>query len=261
MNIALPTAVIVLGLLPGIIFSRMYFTARFPRQVFGASPVSEFAQYVVFALPTNSAALLLYHRLVGDVPLSWEATFQIIVGTASDDTVASFSAQLGDNYLSLVVCYSFFLLTALFLGTASRRFVWAFRLDLFLRPLRMKSDWYYTLQGRVRDFPRNVLSYADVLTAHPDGSRLYRGLVVAFTSTATGEIQELVLKRTERYRHSEDTGDWIEIPGNNFVLFGSAIHSINLRYFAVERERAQSWWVRRWRSALAFLRSLAFEEP
>ena len=120
--------------------------------------------------------------------------------------------------------------------------------------LRVRHEWFYVLYGRVRGIPKDVRSYADVLTKLPDedGShaRLFRGVVLDFHISPTGGIETLTLGDAKRGKGRGEAFEWKRIPSNRFVLMGSDIHSINVTYFAMDdpdhdpsrRDRWRSWW-------------------
>ncbi len=256
MNLALSTVAIILGLLPGIVFWNSYLSGRFSRQVFGASTVSELAWYVVLAVPINAVALAIVRDDPRAFPL--RAAVEVLTGTAGQDltqVVAAIQASWRFN----VAGYLLLIAASYVAGNVARRLVWSLRLDTRLPTLRMKHHWYYLLQGRRRNTYRQVLPYADVLVEHPEGSRLYRGLVTAFEPSEAGEIKELVLQDAQRGKGRGTEFKWADIPGERLILLGPAIHSINMRY--VFFTPPKGWWQRCKYEVLAFVRSFLFEEP
>lgn len=165
MNIALPALVIILGLLPGIACFYGYFAGRFDKRNAGVSGVEELALYVVFAIPLNCIALVVC-RLVG-IDLDFDLVARLLSGTLSESAVPRIASTFGTNTGLSAGTYLTILLSGFLVGSIARRLVWAFRLDTRISVLRLRHAWYYVLQGRLRDKPRKVLAYVDVLTTHP----------------------------------------------------------------------------------------------
>ena len=255
MNLALSSVFIILGVLPGIVFWNSYLSGKFPRQIRGTSPVAELALYVFLAVPINAGALWV----IRDDPraLKLDTVLEILIGKAGDNL--SQVASLEGSWRFTVVSYLLLIIVCYVAGSLLRRLVWALRLDARFRLLEMKHGWYYLLQGRLPGVPREVLPYADILVTHPEGSRLYRGLVTAFEPMDTGEIKELVLQDAQRGKGRGKRFKWADVPGNQFILLGPTIHSINMRYVYITppkggRDRALY-------ELRAFARSFLFEEP
>lgn len=94
-----------------------------------------------------------------------------------------------------------------------------------------------------------VLAWVDVVTEHPDGSRLYRGLVIHFELAATGALDSLTLTQATRGRGRGEEFKWIPIPSSRITIMGSKIHSINVTYVTIEDQqrrgrvaKLRTWW-------------------
>lgn len=262
MNFALPTAAIILGLIPGILFRSSYFAGRFPRQVYGTSPIAELAQYIFLALLINTPGVYLVSKFFkgNENPIRLETLVRVLTGQFSENSIESVANTLGNDGLSLVFGYLLVVAGSVLLAITLRRIVWTFRLDVRWSPLRMKHSWYYTLQGRLPNFPRQVIPVADIIAEHPsDGSRLYRGIVTDFTVTRTGEIAELILVDAQRGRGRDNYFQWVDVPGDQIILFGSKIHSVNMRYASVDPPDDR--WDRLMWGLRIYLRSFFLEEP
>jgi len=262
-NFALPTVAIILALIPGIVFRTSYFSNKFPREVYGASPISELAQYFLFALPIDAFAIYIFYQFQDVQQFSnyLNATVIVFTGQFSDNKIETITESVKQGWLSFLVTY-FAVVTAAFLsGSILRRIVWTFRLDVFRSPLRMRNDWYYILQGRLLYLPRQIIPIADILTEHPDeGSRLYRGIVSGFNITSNGDLKELILNGAMRSRGRGDEFEWVEIPGNEFIIFNPTIHSVNMTYVSAfdlpeDRYARIKWYLR------IYMRSFLFQEP
>jgi hypothetical protein len=99
------------------------------------------------------------------------------------------------------------------------------------------AEWHIQLQGMF--VPRGLEIHTDVLTKT---GGLYRGEVADFALESSGSIRTLTLKRPARFRrgafderrrthpHVRSELFWKPIPGDNFVVIGSDIVNVNVRY-------------------------------
>jgi hypothetical protein len=235
LNIALPTLLVIAAIIPGIAFLNSYYAGMFPRQLAGLSPLTELALYVLWALPIDAIAL---H--VARVPLD-RASFDLtasIFGVASAPPILdpAFEFVRSGGLWVWSAYYVLVILLAVLAGSLLRRTVWALRLDTRLPILRLRAEWYYVLMGRSSGLPWSIIPQADVLATHPDeGSRMYVGVVSGFEPAKDGGIEQLYLFAAQRYRRDKVTGthELKEIPGDRLAIKGSAILSINMRYFVV----------------------------
>jgi hypothetical protein len=229
-NIALPAVAIILGLLPGIVFYASYFSGRFAPS--DKSATSEFAQYLLFAIPLNALAYLACRGL--GIDLEYGLIARVITGTGAGDTPLILAGVLRRHLFLSVGTYFAILAASMLLGNLTRRVIWAFRLDTRFKFLRTQNDWYYLVQGRHSSLPRGTIPNADILVQQPGRSQLFTGIVTAVEVTRDGAIREIVLKNAKRGRGRGYAFNWKEIPGNRFVIVGSSIISINMNYALVE---------------------------
>jgi len=258
-NLAFSSLLLTAALVPGIAFLNTYYAGKFPRALVGLTPLTELALYFLWALPIDAMAI----RVFGGPLEGWtlELTASLLgFGERSAGQAALIEALRGDGWWNLLTRYAAVMFTAVLAGTLARRVVWATRLDIFFPMLRIRAEWYYVLQGRMSGIPRRVIPEADVLVQHPDGSRLYAGIVAGFEPTPDGNLKELSLVAAQRHKPDADApGDFVDIPGDRFAIMGSTIHSINMRYFRLvppdDTRQKIAWYLR------GIYRSLVFEEP
>jgi hypothetical protein len=257
LNLALPALVILLAILPGVVLERAYYAGRFARRVAGLTAGSEVALYVLLAIPIDLIAIevskragyvvdwaTVLHFMFGSLPAS-DPSFDLLAGSVARDikvTAIAYACTIAGSYLT---------------GTTLRRLVWASYLDTRLPVLRMKNEWFYTLLGR-RAGRRVDYTIADVLTTLPSdadgGSRLFRGVVSHFEPSNSGGLQLLMLSPAYRGKLRDEHFHWVDIPGDEMVLLGSNIHSINVAYLEFEPNRDES-------AFRAFSRRFFTEEP
>jgi hypothetical protein len=259
-NLALPALILFLGILPGVCCFYAYFAGRFDKRSVGVSATEELALYVAFAVPLNVTAWLIF-RWFG-LNFEFGILIHLLAGDIKEALVHSEVATFFERHWFLNTWTYFTLLFASYaIGSIFRRTVWACRLDTKIPYLRVRHEWFYILQGRLRDTPTTVLSYVDVMTKLPDvdgaqavQTRLFRGLVQDFQISATGGIETLSLRDAKRGKGRGDKFEWKPIPSSRLVLMGSDIHSINVTYFAIDdpddvsfRDRWRSWRLSWWR--------------
>src|SRR5205807_9531423 len=131
-----------------------------------------------FAIPIDACALGVF-RYYG-VTFNFDVTLHLLSGSLAEPAFGSIVTQFQDSSGFSAAMYFTVILFSYAVGALARRTVWTFRLDTIAFALRLRHDWFYVLQGRLKGMPRIVLTYADVLTAHPDESRLFQGVVVDF---------------------------------------------------------------------------------
>lgn len=244
MNIALPALVIILGIMPGIAFFYGYFGGRFEKRNAGVSGMEEVALYIAFAIPIDAVAAASGHWFGRD--LDFELITRLLYGVG-DSAIPLVAGQIRDRFFSSAAVYIAVVGTSFVVGSACRRIVWAFRLDVHVPALALRHDWFYILQGRLKGNPRTVLPAVNILSTHPDGSRMYKGIVVDFEIAAnTGAIQFLILTATYRGKGRGKRFKWIPVPSDRFVIMGSTIHSVNVSYVAVELQKPSRHWLNTW---------------
>jgi hypothetical protein len=231
-NVALPAVIVILGLLPGIIFFHGYFAGRFVRQVAGLAGISEFALYILFAVPLDAFAHLVSRSLGRGLDVSLIAGLLVNAPTAAmgERLAASMQRNLG----VAIAIYIGTLAASLALAVIARRFVWASRLDLRFNVLRMKHDWYYLLLGRVKGKSPPTATWVDVMSHVGNEIKLYQGIVQNFEPDSDGKLSRLHLMSAQRGSGRGNEFIWKPIPGDYFVINGETIRSINVRYISIQ---------------------------
>jgi hypothetical protein len=266
-SLALPTVLLVAALVPGIAFVHAYYAGRFTREVAMLSPLGELALFFFWALVIDSIALWV---LIGPfTPQSVSTFLDFAAGKPSDADLTWMISHVGSfGWLSFAWKYAAVVGLAGLAGGILRRIVWALRLDLYLPPLRMKSEWFYALQGRLPGVARLAVPQADVLVAHPgtEGTRLYAGIVSGFESTHDGELDRLILTVAQRYGTVGTRRMVLKpVPGDLLILEAKTILSINMRYTTRAEAGLDPGPTHGFPLFLAnvesFLNSLIFEEP
>lgn len=80
-----------------------------------------------------------------------------------------------------------------------------------------------------------MLAFVYILVSHAEEkTRLYRGLVADYDMGHDGKLESIIPRGAMRGQGRGDAFTWVEIPGDMFVILGSAIHSINVEYWGVD---------------------------
>ena len=257
MNIATPAFLIILGILPGIIFFNTFFSGKFSRQYRRTSLINEFSGYIIFSIPFTLFSIRFFPESVK--PIEDEIILYLFNGNLTGlphteilSDIKIWSNSFAKIYIKLIV-------SSFAIGTISRKFLWSLRLDIYIPLLRMKSNWYYELQGRKRDLERwFTLTTTDILTYLPTGEQiLYSGVVDSFEVESSGEnLKTIALVNAKRGKGRGDQFRWIDIPGDRIILHGNCIHSINISYLPIVGDNTTTR-----KKAILLLRSFFFEEP
>lgn len=266
MNFALPAVMIILGLLPGIVFFKGYFSGRFPKRLAAITGVAELALYVVFAVPIDWLALRVVRAWFG-LELDFLLSAKLLLGpTGQHEAIAE---SIRESWTITAPVYFGVLVGAFLLGNLIRKLVWVFRLDLRFPFFRMRHEWYYVLLGRAHSLPRSTVPFTDVLVEQPGGTQLYQGVVSSFEVGEDGNINQLILRSTYKDQGPGVQPRWRKVEGDRFVIAGPVIQSINMRYIIPEPPdidtRRRDW--RAWRgwgvfrSVWSFSRRFWLEEP
>lgn len=264
MNLALPALIILLALLPGIAAFYGYFGGRFDKRTAGVSGVEEVALYVALAIPVDVAARWTCQHWLG-YDLNFPVALALLTGgSLSEAQTTPITLAFRDWSGVTTLVYLTVLAGGYTIGSLARRFVWACRLDTVFSFFRLRHEWFYVLQARVRGNRRIVMAWVDVLTEHPgegeERSRLYRGLVSDFEISGDGALASLTLSDATRGKGRGEKFEWKPIPSDRITLMGSTIHSINVTYVQVDDMPSDAW--PRFRHRVrAWFRSFIFEEP
>lgn len=252
-NIAFTSLLFLLLALPGYIFLASYFSTEFTRQVLQRSWTDDLAKAIIFSLPFHILGVFtvsyLQHAHLIHHTLNVESVFRMLAGEFSNtgtDYNDRFSVVLDHLYQSkahLLTYYVLILLAAFGLGHLSRWLVWEFELDVsWPKVFAFRNEWIYSILGRgqLEGVPsKDIIVWVDALTDEPtevEGrTRLYRGLVAAFTTDERGALRDLIITAARRSKFMKVEGEvhftWQRIePGDYFLMRYSEIKNLNITY-------------------------------
>ncbi|MEK6804186.1 MAG: hypothetical protein AABZ34_16220 [Nitrospirota bacterium] len=252
-NIAFTSLLFLLLALPGYIFLACYFAHEFTRQVLQRTWTDDLAKAIIFSLPFHIVGVLiviwLQHAHVIHHALNTESVFRMLAGefsnTGSDYNIR-FSEVLDHFYQSkshLLIYYVLILSAAFGFGHLFRWIVWEFELDVHCPKIfAFRNDWIYSILGRgqLEGVPsKYIIVWVDALTDEPTEeagkTRLYRGLVAAFTTDEKGALRDLIITAARRSKFRKVDGkptfSWQRIePGDYFLIRYSEIKNLNITY-------------------------------
>lgn len=252
-NIAFTSLLFLLLAFPGYIFLASYFSNEFTRQVLARSWTDDLAKAIIFSLPFHIAGVLivgcLQHSNIIHHALNPEIVFRLLAGEFSNtgaDYNYRFAEILDRLYQSkthLLIYYTLILLAALGFGHLFRFIVWKYELDVWIPWIfRFRNPWIYSILGRgqIKGVPsKDIIVWVDALTDEPTEeagkTRIYRGLVAAFTTDEKGALRDLIITaaRRSKFKKVDEKYEfsWQRIdPGDYFLIRYSDIKNLNITY-------------------------------
>lgn len=236
MNLAFPALFLLIVLLPGLIFRRVY--NRGPAAPPPASLGDEIARS-----PIPAGVLHLVWGCLGKLighPVDIKSALALGLGNFGDhgsffdealDSVANHSVEVSLYFLSIYCA-------AALIGYVCHWIVWDHRLDLKFWFLRSSDYWYYFFRGEPpAPKPASPIEGIRVSAVVSDGTEMliYRGIFHHYTGRG-GQLDEIWLLSAERRPLSGDkpedplTEKYYRIPGDVLVLKASEVKTINLKY-------------------------------
>jgi hypothetical protein len=239
---------IILVVIPGLLFKRFYFQGEFSKQFSTKDSVYKSVFYSI--IPGVLIQLLGYIIYIGvrkhsftnkDLLCVFEELF---TGSDNYSEITTLFVQKG---ISNFILHEFNVyLLAVFIGYFSYLVVRTFKLDVKLKILRFKNQWYYIFSGEFKSFKKfekakqlfrekktieqllkpnsdNQFKYfpvrADVLVKEDSKVILYTGYVIDYDLDYENinDLDKLYLYRTHRYREVRDedkNNKQIKIIGN-----------------------------------------------
>lgn len=241
MNIALPTVILFLLLLPGFILQAEF--RRPERTVLDTLPFSRSI--------TNAILLAFVLNGLGSVSVEiftpWIVRVDDLLLLMSGDRAVGYADAVTRvaSHRNAIAAYFVILYFAAFLvGRALRGAITHFRLDrdgtILSRWFRFDTPWYYLLNGYDADTPPDGVLVAAVVEVG-GSAQLYLGRLVEFFLNPDGSIDRLVLEDVSRREISQDASETLDqknrfypIRGDYFVIWASEMRTLNVHYLRLE---------------------------
>ena len=257
MNLSLGFAiVVVLFLLPGLIFRRLYFYGEFSKQFdAGLSLPFLLGKALVPGLFLAVTCFVLFHKLYSQIDIdALVAQYKILNAEQSNETNGPVNTVSIKNVIDASWEFVAFLYaTSLLLGLVAGRLVRTTNLDTRFKLLRFSNSWYYLLTNKHALFKRFkahrvvdkqfLVAAVDVLINVNDKPRLSSGMVVDYEVDREdcSKLRKLIISEAERYQEKDGAIVRKQIPGKFFVL--DCTHMINLNITHVYESRPKKDWL------------------
>ena len=252
MNVAFSTLVLLLLLLPGIAFRRLYYTGAFSRQYFSEDFGQLLLRVGMLALVIHGGTYLALTWSGSGLAEGYDHLYDLLSGTSAPTTAggAGGGGLRGRLGLSFVAMQFALVCAGGLLGFVCHNVVIELRLDRAVKLLRFSNYWHYVLRGGLRDFRgvREVLganraeigyTFVDVLVGTSEGDVLYDGVVVDYELRPDNRLDKLVLAQTQRRLFKRDRTSrtvvhpdkrYYRVRGDIVVIPAAEIKNVNVRY-------------------------------
>ncbi len=236
--------VLVLVLLPGLIYRRLYFYGHFSKEFnAGHGLVSLLSISTIPGLIILLLSFIVYNNIFLSIDLAEIIDkFKDINNPDyrfSHKEVSTFNKLLFSKFSPFI---AFEYIISLGLGLFFGRLVRFSKLDIYIKFLRFKNYWFYVFNGEYCGFKKisnfnlknkkHLFTKADILIDSNNDTLLYSGIVVDYiiNDNDSTVLSKIFLQNAERYKIVEGKRTSIEIPGTILVLDCSMMKNINLTY-------------------------------
>ncbi|MVN21928.1 hypothetical protein [Mucilaginibacter arboris] len=252
MNIALPTLVLLVFLVPGFLFRRMFYSGEFSEQYFKENLVS-----LIFpTLLTSIIVHLLCYIILSPLVLNPDTTSIgiLISGTNNSSEISKVTQNVLTNYKSVLLYSVIASLTGAFGGLLVKIIIRNYKLDRKYKILRFQNEWHYLFSGELLDFPNvpgrtNNIDFVivEALVSSDEGTILYSGFLDDYILSSSTGIDRIYLKDV-RWHYIKD--DLLQVNASNenkkehqrfiigdfFIIPFNRIINLNISYYSVEQE-------------------------
>lgn len=241
---------IIMLVIPGVFFKRIYFQGPFTRQFQSGL----FADRLITSLFWGILVqIITFFIFINTFNVQYESVFELLTESHSKLIKNEFP-DFNENGLTNILLYLLgSVVIALILGFFAFHFVRIFQLDQRFSVLRFSNKWHYYFSGEIlnsREFRQSSLkrgsvsaTLIDVLVKYGENdNRLFSGNLVQYTITSDGNLNSLFLTGTRRYKNSK--GEAIsppkEIPGDCFVIPYLNVLDMNVQYILKKSEKGKT---------------------
>lgn len=242
MNIALPTVVLFILLIPGLLFRRFYYTEEFSKEYFKQTFFGTFFSAFLPSLLFHICWYFVVAYLGYNIDLS--ILGDLLSGQNDENVYRAIESNIGK-----ITGYNFSIAIAAGLGGfLSKKVIRNYKLDRIYKLFRFQNSWHYVLKGEFFDFPRASFDledsgveeiefvYVDAIIDTNAGTFLYEGIFVDYELSANSGLNYITLKNTSRKLISinkQDDGESYPINGHIVVLPFHQIKNINLSFYRI----------------------------
>lgn len=244
MNIALPTLVLLILLIPGFLFRRFYFSGEFSREYFKQNFSDLILPSLIISGIINTFCYSIIYVL-GYRSDAVPAISTLLSGTTDSPRISKAIDTLFLNFYPGLSYFLFTGLTGTFAGFFAKYWVRTYKLDRKYKLFRFQNEWHYLFSGEILDFPDiqgsariAELTFIDALVSTSEGSVIYSGILSSYVLSSSTGIDRLYLSDTRRRYLKNDNKQEIderyyELPGDFFVIFASEIINLHISYYSI----------------------------
>jgi hypothetical protein len=251
MNFALPTVLIFLLVLPGILlrytYARGLFKWKSPDTI---RPITdEIAYSILLAVAIHMFfGLIVYYLFSASIKI--DVVLMLLTGSFGKDyqyfeycmhSITEYPIAIGTYFLmvnALSAC----------IGHLAHECIREREWDWKYKFFRFRNDWYYLLTGEIMRFAENakegnelpdMVVVSGVIDSH-DKSYLYVGRVFDFHFDKEGNLDRILIKEAQRRELWQDKNSralpknlkarYYSIDGDYFILKYSELRNLNIRY-------------------------------
>ena len=236
--------ILILIVLPGLIFRRLYFYGEFSKQFHSDySFIKVLSLSAVPGLVIFIVIYLFYDNFISEIDIG------SVIDKLKEINDPSFSFRKSNEIpLRQLINFKaspfvgFLYLTSFLIGALAGRFVRITKLDTKFKLLRFKNYWFYFFNGLHTDFKKmrhlrqknkkHIFTKADILIDFNNTPELYSGIIEDYEldSNSSNVLSKIVLREAHRYKVKKKKKVPVPIPGSLFVVDCSALKNINLTY-------------------------------
>ncbi len=246
MNFALPTIILLLMLVPGFLFRRLYYSGEFSKEYFKQN----FTDYLFPSLIFSILIHLFcqgFIRLLGYKISLWPL-FLLVGSNGSSNETSNAFLQIYQNIYHLFFYFTFTAFTGAVLGQLSKYFVRKLKLDRKYQLFRYQNEWHYVFTGEILDFPnisgqadvQPEVQYVDALVKTAEGSVLYSGYLSHYVLSSSNGIDQLYLSDVKRRylkanQQPENTNPYYYMPGDFTIIPYREVMNLNITYYRINQ--------------------------
>lgn len=246
MNFALPTIILLLMLVPGFLFRRLYYSGEFSKEYFKQN----FSDYI---FPSLIFSILIHLfcqgliRLLGYKINLWPL-FILIGSNGSSSEMSVTFLQIYQNIYHLFIYFIITATAGAVLGLLGKYLVRKLKLDRKFQLFRYQNEWHYVFTGEILDFP-NIsglnaepeVQYIDALVKTAEGSVLYSGYLSHYVLSSSNGIDQIYLSDVKRrflkddYQPPHNKDPYYYMPSDFTIIPYHEILNFNITYYRINQ--------------------------
>ncbi len=250
MNFALPTIILLLMLVPGFLFRRLYYSGEFSKEYFKQNFTDYLFPSLIFSVLIHlicQGVLSVFQFKISLWPL-----FLLIGSNGSASETGNAFLQIYQNIYHLLFYFTITALTGAILGQLGKYVVRKFKLDLKYQLFRYQNEWHYVFSGEILDFPnitgqsdvRVEFLYVDALVKTAEGEILYTGYLSHYVLSSSSGIEQLYLSDVKRRYLKNDKKQQTDeryyyMPGNFLIIPYQQVINLNITYYRINQRPSE----------------------